>query len=168
MIVWGGANSSGSFNTGGRYNRQHRQLDSHQHLRRARCPIQSHCSLDWQPNDRLGRNNSVPQLQLHPHTLAPAQPQARPQPPTLPGTGGRYDPMTHGWIATSTTNAPDARNDHTAVWTGSEMIVWWELVPVISTPAADTIPASTVGQPPARPTPPLRGTITPQSGLAAK
>src|SRR5260370_40764507 len=28
------------------------------------------------------------------------------------------------WIATSTTNAPSARADHTAVWTGSEMIVW--------------------------------------------
>ena len=28
------------------------------------------------------------------------------------------------WTATSTTNAPDARALHTAVWTGSEMIVW--------------------------------------------
>ena len=28
------------------------------------------------------------------------------------------------WTATSTTNAPSARWDHTAVWTGSEMIVW--------------------------------------------
>ena len=28
------------------------------------------------------------------------------------------------WGATSTTNAPDARTSHTAVWTGSEMIVW--------------------------------------------
>jgi hypothetical protein len=28
------------------------------------------------------------------------------------------------WTATSTTNAPDARAGHTAVWTGSEMIVW--------------------------------------------
>ena len=28
------------------------------------------------------------------------------------------------WTATSTTNAPTARVDHTAVWTGSEMIVW--------------------------------------------
>ena len=28
------------------------------------------------------------------------------------------------WTATSTTNAPAARFDHTAVWTGSEMIVW--------------------------------------------
>src|SRR6266481_7535256 len=28
------------------------------------------------------------------------------------------------WTATSTTSAPAARDNHTAVWTGSEMIVW--------------------------------------------
>src|SRR5437879_10417522 len=39
-------------------------------------------------------------------------------------TGGRYSPGTDSWIATSTTNAPAARDSHTAVWTGSEMIVW--------------------------------------------
>ena len=39
-------------------------------------------------------------------------------------TGGRYNPSTDTWIATSTTNAPAARSGHTAVWTGSEMIVW--------------------------------------------
>ena len=39
-------------------------------------------------------------------------------------TGGRYNPSTNTWTATSTTNAPSARDLHTAVWTGSEMIVW--------------------------------------------
>src|SRR5439155_1137708 len=39
-------------------------------------------------------------------------------------TGGRYDPSTDSWTATSTTNAPAGRDYHTAVWTGSEMIVW--------------------------------------------
>jgi lambda repressor-like predicted transcriptional regulator len=39
-------------------------------------------------------------------------------------TGGRYDPATDSWTPTSTTNAPFARWLHTAVWTGSEMIVW--------------------------------------------
>ena len=41
-------------------------------------------------------------------------------------TGGRYNPSTDSWIATSTTNAPEARQYHTAVWTDSEMkmIVW--------------------------------------------
>ena len=39
-------------------------------------------------------------------------------------TGGRYNPSTDSWTATSTTNAPAGRCLHTAVWTGSEMIVW--------------------------------------------
>ena len=39
-------------------------------------------------------------------------------------TGARYNPTTDSWTATSTTNAPAARLDHTAVWTGSEMVVW--------------------------------------------
>ena len=38
-------------------------------------------------------------------------------------TGGKYNPE-NGWTATSTTNAPSARDSHTAVWTGSRMIVW--------------------------------------------
>ena len=39
-------------------------------------------------------------------------------------TGGRYDPSTDTWSATSVVAAPSARNKHTAVWTGSEMVVW--------------------------------------------
>src|SRR5438132_1181554 len=39
-------------------------------------------------------------------------------------TGGRYNPGTDSWTATSTINAPGGRYRHTAVWTGSEMIVW--------------------------------------------
>ena len=43
-------------------------------------------------------------------------------------TGGRYNPSTNSWTATSTTNAPAGRSSHTAVWTGSEMIVWGGLM----------------------------------------
>lgn len=39
-------------------------------------------------------------------------------------TGGIYDPVTDVWSPMSTTNAPDARTDHIAVWTGSKMIIW--------------------------------------------
>ena len=39
-------------------------------------------------------------------------------------TGGRYNPVTDTWTATTTTNAPTARQWNTTVWTGSEMIVW--------------------------------------------
>ena len=42
----------------------------------------------------------------------------------LLNTGGRYNPGTDSWTATSTTNAPTGRFFHTAVWTGGEMIVW--------------------------------------------
>ncbi|ANM31391.1 hypothetical protein ABI59_20150 [Acidobacteria bacterium Mor1] len=42
--------------------------------------------------------------------------------------GGRYNPATDSWNPTSTSGAPSERSQHTAVWTGSEMIVWggWE------------------------------------------
>ena len=40
------------------------------------------------------------------------------------GTGGRYNPSTDTWTATSTTDAPTPRALHTAVFTGNEMIVW--------------------------------------------
>jgi N-acetylneuraminic acid mutarotase len=40
-------------------------------------------------------------------------------------TGGRYDPATNAWVKTSIgANVPVGRSDHTAVWTGSEMIIW--------------------------------------------
>jgi N-acetylneuraminic acid mutarotase len=45
-------------------------------------------------------------------------------PPPYFNTGGRYNPITDSWIATSTTNAPAGRFRHTAVWSGSKMIVW--------------------------------------------
>src|SRR4029453_6966052 len=40
-------------------------------------------------------------------------------------TGGRYDPSIDTWTPTSTgVNVTIPRWGHTAVWTGSEMIVW--------------------------------------------
>ena len=84
-------------------------------------------------------------------------------------TGGRYNPSTDSWTATSTTNAPAGRDSHTAVWTGSEMIVWGGYDGTLfRTPAGDTIPARIVGQPPAPPTRPLAETLTRQCGLAVK
>jgi N-acetylneuraminic acid mutarotase len=38
--------------------------------------------------------------------------------------GGRYNPAGNSWTAVSTTSAPGGRYNHTAVWTGTEMIVW--------------------------------------------
>jgi N-acetylneuraminic acid mutarotase len=38
--------------------------------------------------------------------------------------GARYNPATDTWTPVSNVNAPSARSLHTAVWTGTEMIVW--------------------------------------------
>ncbi len=51
---------------------------------------------------------------------------------TIFNNGGKYNPSTNSWTATSLTNAPTDRFWHTAVWTGSEMIVWG------GNPATDT------------------------------
>jgi len=39
-------------------------------------------------------------------------------------TGGRYDPVADSWANVTTTNVPAASEDHGAVWTGTELLVW--------------------------------------------
>jgi N-acetylneuraminic acid mutarotase len=39
-------------------------------------------------------------------------------------SGGRYNPSIDSWYTTSVANAPGGRYGHTAIWTGSEMIIW--------------------------------------------
>jgi hypothetical protein len=39
-------------------------------------------------------------------------------------TGGRYDPALDTWAPTYSSGTPQAREWHTAVWTGTEMIIW--------------------------------------------
>ncbi len=46
------------------------------------------------------------------------------EPSDTTDTGGRYRPLDGNWVVTTETGAPQARHRHTAVWTGSEMIVW--------------------------------------------
>ncbi|MBL9134518.1 MAG: hypothetical protein JNK85_01555 [Verrucomicrobiales bacterium] len=41
-----------------------------------------------------------------------------------PGTGSRYDPDRDQWSAITTDGAPSVRGNASAVWTGSEMIIW--------------------------------------------
>ncbi len=38
--------------------------------------------------------------------------------------GGVYTPAANSWTPTTALSAPEGRYYHTAVWTGSEMIVW--------------------------------------------
>lgn len=42
----------------------------------------------------------------------------------LAGDGARYSPTADSWTLLPAAGAPSARVNHTAVWTGSDMIVW--------------------------------------------
>ena len=79
-------------------------------------------------------------------------------PAGVTATGGRYDPTTKTWTATSTASAPPPRHSHNALWTGSKMIVWGgygigahESTGGVYDPATDAwTPLSTVSAPPGR------------------
>jgi N-acetylneuraminic acid mutarotase len=43
---------------------------------------------------------------------------------TLLGTGARYDALRDSWTSTSFVDEPSGRYGHTAVWTGSQMILF--------------------------------------------
>ena len=104
MIVWGGA----SLNTGGRYNP----------------------STDSWAATTLTVPASVPPVRYG-HTAVWTGSEmivwggVFPATGNYTNTGGRYNPATAAWTPTSTgTNSASARKGHTAVWTGSEMIIW--------------------------------------------
>jgi N-acetylneuraminic acid mutarotase len=104
MIVWGGSAGFDHFNTGGLYNPA---TNTWAVVGTAGAPIarDGHTAV-WTGSEMIvwGGFNFDSQSYLN--------------------TGGRYNPGTNSWTATDTTNAPDGRSNHTAVWTGSEMIVW--------------------------------------------
>ena len=72
--------------------------------------------------------------------------------------GARYNPTTDSWTPLKTVGAPSARYDHTAIWTGSVMIIWggWDGTDVLDdgaryNPITDSwTPLPTVGAPSAR------------------
>lgn len=109
MIIWGGENSAGSpyyTNTGARYLRT---------------------SDSWIPTS-TGTN--VPSLRKE-HTAVWTGSEMivwggyYSSSPYYLNTGGKYNPITDSWNATSVgVNVPVIREDHTAVWTGSKMIIW--------------------------------------------
>lgn len=106
MIIWGGDANNTAFDTGGRYNPS---TDSWTPTNTVSAPDarSQHTAvwtgtemIVWGGNDYKGADF------------------------TYLNTGGRYNPSTDSWVATTAINAPDGRDHHTAVWTGAEMIVW--------------------------------------------
>ncbi len=107
MIVWGGSAGvlpTTSFNTGGRYDPA---TDSWTPTSTQNAPSarQFHTAV-WAGHEMIVWGGGTESLS------------------TSFNTGGRYDPATDSWTPTSTLNAPTARSGHSAVWTGTEMIVW--------------------------------------------
>jgi N-acetylneuraminic acid mutarotase len=105
MHVWGGVDSTfNDCNTGGKYNPTG---DSWMQISTTNAPSarDSHTAV-WTGTEMVvwGGEFGPPDVSLD--------------------TGARYNPGTDSWLATSVVSAPDARDLHTAVWTGSEMIVW--------------------------------------------
>ncbi len=107
MIIWGGTDFESDLDTGGRYNPG---TDSW-------TPTATRINL---PSGREGHTAVWTGSQMiiwggAYHGVGP---------PVYFNTGGRYDPSTNSWTATSTPSAPSGREFHTAVWTDNEMIIW--------------------------------------------
>jgi N-acetylneuraminic acid mutarotase len=142
MIVWGGINfSAGDLNTGGRYDPA---LDSWTPTSTTNAPdARSSHSAVWTGSEMIVWGGTRGNL--------------------LPGdlnTGGRYDPVGDDWTATSLASAPAARDSHTAVWTGSEMIVWGGR---IDSDSAGSTGGRYCTQSGATPTPTATPRVTPRS-----
>lgn len=106
MIVWGGLQSSPSdwVNTGGRYSPV---TDSWQPMSTENAPSpRDGASAIWTGTEMVVWGG------LDPFTGTPVN------------TGASYNPLTDTWRPVTTTGAPSGRNHHTAVWAGTEMLIW--------------------------------------------
>ncbi len=107
MIVWGGNTTGGAdTNTGGRFD-----------------PVANVWSTTSTIGAPLARNRHTAVWTGSLAIFWGGGQGGGPVPPFF-NTGGRYNPATDSWSPTSTTSAPAGRIEHTAVWTGTRMIVW--------------------------------------------
>ncbi|RPI18707.1 MAG: T9SS C-terminal target domain-containing protein [Ignavibacteriae bacterium] len=104
MIIWGGQTNNGTTNTGGMYDPISNTWTT-MSTTNAPSPRKHHSAV-WVGSKMIiwGGDSTVGSYYLK--------------------TGGVYDPSTDTWTSTSLSNCPAERNMHTAVWTGSKMIIW--------------------------------------------
>jgi len=133
MIVWGGYSWSGPTNQGGRlglgrgnYIFEVRAWDSMMNV------DPTPASFSWSISDMWIRMSDAAPQARQSHTAVWTGSEMiiwggsfdLPPPPMEPGTGARYNPVTDSWRSVTRTGAPAGRSNHTAVWTGTEMIIW--------------------------------------------
>jgi N-acetylneuraminic acid mutarotase len=186
MLVWGGTDFTGPFATGARYNpvTDHWNPMSNGPAMYDHTAVWTGTEMlvwgGWAgnvPASALGRYNPTTYTwDSVPYSDGPA-PRAQhtavwtgsemivfggivfgPLQNTYQNTGGRFDPQTSTWKLLPTTGAP-TRADHTAVWTGTEMIVWGGVDGTATAPTTGArynpqtntwTPMSTVGAPAGR------------------
>jgi N-acetylneuraminic acid mutarotase len=106
MIVFGGLNYEKSLRTGDRYNPA---TDSWSRVSLTNAPVarNNHTAV-WTGTEMVvwGGYNQIGTGAIYLNS------------------GGRYNPANNTWTPISISNAPTARGWHTAVWTGSSMLVW--------------------------------------------
>jgi hypothetical protein len=107
MIIWGGEGAVSSMNTGGRYNPT---ADTWFVTNTAGAPeSRAFHTAVWTGTEMIVWGGRVKTNSNYANTL---------------NTGGRYNATTDTWKAINITGAPMERTYHTAIWTGTEMIVW--------------------------------------------
>ena len=105
MIVWGGGNAVTALNDGGRYEPM--------------SDTWSTVTLSGAPADRRSHTAvwTGTEMIIWGGDAMPVSPYYR-------GDGSRYNPSSDTWLGIANTEAPSPRRLHSAVWTGTEMIVW--------------------------------------------
>jgi len=105
MVVWGGQGDAGFLASGGRYDPS---ADSWEPTSLVDAPeARRRHSTVWSGDEMIVWGGCV-DSECSQHR----------------GNGGRYDPVADVWTAVSEVGDPQGRSQHTAVWTGSEMILW--------------------------------------------
>jgi N-acetylneuraminic acid mutarotase len=110
MLVWGGYAGSTRANDGGRYNPATDFWGPKLSLAGAPSARSLHTAV-WTGTEMIiwgGRGNTSG---------------------SYTNDGARYNPQTDAWAAMSNVGAPSPRDIHSAIWTGTEMIVWGGLGP---------------------------------------
>ena len=103
MVIWGGS-GGGLLNTGGRYDPM---TDSWAPTSAINMVRRRFHTAIWTGDKILIWGGSNPSNN-----------------PSVLNSGAQYDPVTDQWTFTNLMGAPAARFHHTAVWTGSRMVVW--------------------------------------------